>query len=83
MCNQLPSTFSVFVRYVSGRTPQLDHIRDSQCLDQTPIVDRHDSVPLKPAFCQLPRHSAHFSDGNLLVKPFAQRFAYLTSVNFG
>ena len=38
-------------RYVSGRMPQLDHIRDLQWLDQTPIVDRYVIVPLKLAFC--------------------------------
>lgn len=38
-------------RYVSGRMPQLDHIRDLQWLDQTPIADRYVLIPLKLAFC--------------------------------
>lgn len=38
-------------RYVSSRMPQLDHMRDLQWLDQTPIVDRYVLVPLKLVFC--------------------------------
>lgn len=37
-------------RYVSGRMPQLDHMRDLQWLDQTPIVDGYVLVPLAMAF---------------------------------